>query len=275
MQWCIMSEALNDSIHPKGPHAMCGSFRAPRSNTTIHHNVFATSRDRHPTIGGGDPEPQWIIDFRNNVIYNWSGAANVCDNRVNLVHNYFRPGPETDPARCPVAMKASLPDKAQGHMSGNVFEDRPDLTADNYAAVDFERWLGPESKYRYAGSVEDWKVDQPYDLGANAPETQPAAEAYERVLERAGASLKRDAVDERLIRSVRERTGELIDSQDEVGGWPDLEHGIAPEDADRDGMPDTWERDHGLNPQNAADRNFDHDGDGHTNLEEYLAYLCR
>ena len=194
MQWCIMSEALNDSIHPKGPHAMCGSFRAPRSNTTIHHNIFATSRDRHPTIGGGDPEPQWIIDFRNNVIYNWEGAANVCDNQVNLINNYFLPGPETDPERCPVAMKASLPDKARGHMSGNLFEGRPDLTADNYAALDFERWLGPESKYRYAGSLADWRMNKPYDLGTNTPMTQLAQEAYDLLLAHAGASLHRDAV---------------------------------------------------------------------------------
>jgi len=274
MQWCIMSEALNNSIHPKGPHAMCGSFRAPRSNITIHHNIFATSRDRHPTIGGGDPEPNWIIDFRNNVIYNWNGAANVCDNRVNVVDNYFRPGPETDPARCPVAMKASLPDKARGHMSGNLFEGRPDLTADNYAAVDFERWLGPESKYRYAGSVDVWKVDAPYDLGDNTPKTQSAQEAYSLVLTNAGASVHRDTVDERLIHDIEQHEGKLIDSQDEVGGWPVLQSAPAPADTDRDGMPDAWEDAHGLNPENPQDGTQDPDGDGYTNLETYLNALA-
>ena len=139
MQWCILSEALHRSLHPKGPHAMCASFRKPLSNMTIHHNLFATSRDRHPTIGGDVQEPQWIIDFRNNVIYNWSGTANVCDNQVNIVNNYFRPGPETNVAALPMAMKTDLPDKGHGHMSGNVFERRDDLTADNYAALDFRR----------------------------------------------------------------------------------------------------------------------------------------
>ena len=275
IQWCILSEALHDSLHPKGPHAMCGSFRAPLSNITIHHNLFSTSRTRHPTIGGAVQEPEWIIDFRNNVIYNWSGSANVCDNGVNLVNNYWRPGPETPADEKPIAIKTDLPDKGRGHMSGNVFEGHPEWTEGNYAALDFERWLGPDSKYQYAGTLDDWKVAAPYDLGANTPQTQVAAEAYERVLNEAGASLRRDAVDDRVIGNVRERTGMLIDSQDEVGGWPDLKRGVPPKDSDRDGMPDAWERANGFDPSDPADRNLDHDSDGYTNLEEYLADLCR
>jgi pectate lyase len=273
IQWCILSESLHDSIHPKGPHAMCGSFRAPLGNMSIHHNIFATSRDRHPTIGGSVKDPQWIIDFRNNVIYNWSGAANVCDNRVNIINNYFRPGPETDPMRGPIAMKASLPDKARGHMSGNFFEGRDDLTRNNYAALDFETWLGPESKYKYAGSLEDWKVDQPYNLGANSPMTQSAQEAYERVLTHGGASLKRDAVDIRFIQDVKNHQGKLLDSQDEVGGWPELKSAPAPKDTDCDGMPDAWENAHGLNPEDLTDGMQDRNGGGHTNLEAYLNSL--
>ncbi len=273
LQWSILSEALHDSIHPKGPHAMCASFRAPMSNVTIHHNLFATSRDRHPTIGGSVKDPQWIIDFRNNVNYNWRGAANVCDNRVNLVNNYFRPGPETDVKRGPVAMKASLPDKARGHMSGNIFEGRDDLTADNYAAMDMTTWLGPDSGYQYAGTIEDWKVADPFDLGDNTPATQAAQDAYELVLQHAGASLVRDAVDQRLIQDVRDRNGKLLNSQDEVGGWPVLKSLPAPADADRDGMPDSWEAGHGLNARDAADGPIDADGNGYTNLEEYLNSL--
>jgi len=274
MQWCILSEALNRSLHSKGPHAMCASFRKPLGNMTIHHSLFATSRDRHPTIGGDVAEPQWIIDFRNNVIYNWSGTANVCDNRVNIVNNYFRPGPETNAGTLPIAMKADLPDKARGHMSGNVFERRDDLTANNYAALDFKRWLYPGSHYRYAGTVNDWKVEQRYELGNNTPRTQSAGRAYQLVLGRAGASLRRDAADERVIRDVRRRSGRLIDSQDQVGGWPALKSLPAPKDTDRDGMADNWEIRHRLDPNNPDDRNGDRDGDGYTNLEEYLNGLC-
>jgi pectate lyase len=269
-QWCILSEALNESLHKKGSHAMCGSFRAPLGNLSIHHNLFATSRDRHPTIGGAVKEPEWILDFRNNVIYNWSGTANVCDNPVNLVNNYFRPGPETPLDEQPIALKPDLPDKARGHMSGNLFEQRQDFTSNNYAALDMKRWLHSESKYQFDGTLDDWSVEEPYDLGANTPKTQSAEEAYALVLAHAGASLVRDDVDIRLIEDVKERQGRLIDSQSEVGGYPNLDKGMAPTDTDRDGAPDEWETSYGLDPNDPEDRNGDQDGDGYTNLEEYL-----
>lgn len=272
IQWSILSEALHDSIHGKGPHAMCASYRAPVGNITLHHNIFATSRDRHPSLGGAD-EPQWTVDFRNNVIYNWSGTANFGDNLINAIDNYFKPGPETDVNRKPIAIKGHLVDAARGYMSGNFFDGREDWTRDNYAALDFERWRGPDSSYKYAGTLADWKVADPPDLGPNTPATQSAQEAYELVLSRAGCSLKRDAVDVRVIDDIRNRTGKLIDSQDEVGGWPELKSKPAPVDTDEDGMPDAWEKAHGLNPKDASDGPKDRDGDGYTNLEEYLNSL--
>jgi lysophospholipase L1-like esterase/pectate lyase len=273
MQWCILSEALNKSLHEKGAHAMCASFRQPRSNISIHHNLFSTCRERHPTIGGNEFKPEVIVDFRNNVDYNWTGAANIADSQTNLVGNYFRPGPETDVARGPIAMKTLLPKEAHGYMAGNVFEGREDLNADNYAAVDFTRWLG-KGNYQYEGTVDDWKVSQPFEVGAYAPPNQSATEAYDAVLARAGVSLKRDAVDVRVIENVRNKRGKVIDSQDDVGGWPLLESLPAPVDTDQDGMPDAWENGHRLNPRNADDRNEDRDRDGYTNLEEYLNGLC-
>jgi hypothetical protein len=66
----------------------------------------------------------------------------------------------------------------------------------------------------------------------------------------------------------------MIDSQEQVGSWPALKSAPAPLDTDRDGMPDDWERTHSLDPANPADRNADRNGDGYTNLEEYLNGLC-
>ena len=278
LQWCILSEALNRSIHPKGPHAMCASYRQPRGNLTLHHNLFATSRDRHPTLGGAEAgDAPCLIDFRNNVVYNWSalgkssGTTNLGDHFVNVVNNVWRPGPESKPERKPIAVKGRQPDMASGYISGNVFDDHPDWTRDNYAAVDFDRWRSPP-EYKYAGTLSDWRKPAPA-LGDDAPQTQRAAEAAAFVLAQAGASLVRDAVDLRVIASVRERTGRLINSQDEVGGWPRLRSLPAPLDTDRDGMPDAWEIAHGLDPRNPNDRNADRDSDGYTNLEEYLNSL--
>src|SRR5262249_38070565 len=101
--------------------------------------------------------------------------------------------------------------------------------------------------------------------------TTSAIAALEAVLATAGASLpKRDSVDKRIVSEVRSHKGAIIDSQEQVGGWPELKPAIAPKDSDGDGMPDGWERRNGLNPFDASDANRDHDGDGYTNIEEYL-----
>ncbi|MHC4434208.1 MAG: pectinesterase family protein, partial [Planctomycetota bacterium] len=271
-QWCILSEGLHDSLQHKGPHGMCGSFRKQESNITIHHSIFASSRSRHPSLSGNQEEPNWIIDFRNNIVYNWSegGTANVGDAQLNLINNIFRPGPETG-TTLPIAMKCHTAYAAHGYMSGNVFDERPELTANNYAAIDMELWA---ENYKYLGTLEHWKVDKIFDTGPNAPVTHSAEEARRLVLAGAGASIVRDAVDERLINDIKNRTGKLLDSQDEVGGWPELKSRPAPKDADRDGMADAWETANNLDPKDPADRNGDADKDGHTNLEEYLNSLC-
>ena len=80
-------------------------------------------------------------------------------------------------------------------------------------------------------------------------------------------------MDQRIVTDVRNGTGRIINHHDDVGGWPDLDSGTAPADADRDGMPDAWEAARGLDPNDAQDRNGDLDADGYTNLEEYLNSL--
>ena len=112
-------------------------------------------------------------------------------------------------------------------------------------------------------------------MAADRPVTQSAEEAYQLVLTGAGASKSRDVADRRVVQGIRDRTHRRIDSQKEVGGWPELKSVTAPLDTDRDGMPDEWEKGHGLNPADAADRNGDRNADGFTNLEEYLADCAR
>ena len=87
------------------------------------------------------------------------------------MNNYWRGGPETDPQRLPIAMKGGLPHAARGFMAGNIFEGHDGWTADNYASLDFKRWLGPNSNYKYAGTLIDWKAEPP-NLGDNVPVTQ-------------------------------------------------------------------------------------------------------
>jgi len=94
------------------------------------------------------------------------------------------------------------------------------------------------------------------------------------VLDGAGATLPaRGAIDRRIVDEVRTRTGSIIDSPDDVGGFPPLDGGTPLMDSDHDGMPDAWEIEFGLNPSEPSDASADQDGDGYTNLEEYLHSL--
>lgn len=61
----------------------------------------------------------------------------------------------------------------------------------------------------------------------------------------------------------------IIDSQSDVGGWPELRSGMTPTDTDQDGLPDVWETAHGLNPHDATDAALDRDADGYTELENF------
>jgi len=94
------------------------------------------------------------------------------------------------------------------------------------------------------------------------------------VLAGAGATFpKRDSVDARVVADVENGTGKIIDHVSEVGGHPQLASGTPPADSDHDGILDEWETQHGLDPHNASDGNADPDGDGYTNLEDYLHSL--
>jgi pectate lyase len=273
LQWSIYAEALNHSLHEKGSHAMLASFRDLTGGITLHHNLLASSRERHPTLAGSPrTKADAIVDFRNNVVYNLSGATNLGNSRINFINNYYVPGPNTRPGTLPLATKTENAGALKAFLRGNVFVDEPNLTADNWLAIDFNRWNKGGYLQTSAAQIQ---VAEEFALPGPRPETDLADVAYERVLRSAGASLHRDAADARLVQGVRDRTHRLIDSQDEVGGWPTLRSAPAPLDTDQDGMPDAWETAHKLDPQNPHDRNGDPDGDGYTHLEEYLNSLCR
>ena len=273
LQWSIYAEALNESLHHKGSHGMLASFRDLSASISLHHNLFASSRERHPTLGGSPrTKPEAIADFRNNVIYNLVGATNLGNCRINVINNYYLPGPDTPQNSRPLATKFENEGSLHAFLAGNVFDGNPQFTSDNYAAIDFDRWA--KGNYLHT-SLAQIEVDQAFDVGGAMPRTDDATQACQRVLKAAGVSHRRDAADTRLVEGVRNRTHRMINSQSEVGGWPELASKAAAADMDQDGMPDAWERSHGLDPAVAADRNDDRDNDGFTNLEEYLNSLTR
>jgi hypothetical protein len=146
-------------------------------------------------------------------------------------------------------------------VAGNVVEGFPEVTANNWKGMQ-----GPEETARVNTPFEGWPVNQ-----------QTALDAFDSVLAKAGATLpRRDAVDRRVTQIVRTGKGMIgngiVNDPKEVGGYPDYAFAPAdvPADTDHDGMPDAWEKKHELNPEEASDGRLDSDGDGYTNVEEYL-----
>jgi hypothetical protein len=115
-------------------------------------------------------------------------------------------------------------------------------------------------------------------LTAPVPVTvESAADAYTSVVNKAGASLHRLTMDNRLIGQLKSlgKQGTNIADESAVGGVGTVKGGTPLTDSDQDGMPDTWEKAHGLNPNSAADRNATNlSADGYTNLEVYLNELA-
>ena len=267
VQWCLIAESLNNSVHSKGAHGY-GSLARGSGGVTFHHNLWAHNSARNPRLGDNYGKPPYpTFDVRNNVIYDYgemaSGMTGDCL-RANYVNNYVRPGPSSNRARGIIVFTDTA--EAQFFIQGNVVDGRDELTADNVALFD-----RVEHEGRRLVTVSATPFDAP------TVKTTSAKEALADVLAGVGAGAvlpRRDPVDARIIESVEKRSGKIIDSQREVGGWPEYRSGMAPMDRDKDGMPDTWERAHGLDPLNGADAAKKKAGAGYTNIEMYLNELA-
>ena len=234
-------------------------------NFSVHHNLLAHNSERNPKISNTG-----LVDVVNNVIYNYrTGAGRLAndygDLPVNYVGNYVKMGPDSETS--PHEIEISAPTGSFTYtlyVSGNIGPHRPSDDMDESLVV------SPEDR--------GWIVATRHE--APLVTTSSAFEAYDQVLANAGATIgldsqgnsfwRRDAVDERIVNDVRNGTGGLIDDPSEVGGWPALAAGTAPRDSDHDGMPDDWEVLWGLNQCSPSDGPGDTDGDGYTNVEEYL-----
>jgi len=264
VQWSLIAESLNESIHGKGAHGygslVRGGFGARFS---FHHNLWANHRARMPRPGNyNDPsvDPTGpLIEFRSNVFYNWGGSrAGYNSDEAQIatyvfIDNSYLPGPDS-------SRSIAFEEESQGGRAwfeGNLMDGVE--PADPWSLVNGSTGPG----YRLEAAPEVAPVV-----------AEPGPLAAERVLDGAGASRMRDEVDARIVQGVRERTGRIIDTQGEVGGWPELAPGTAWTDTDGDGMPDDWESHEGLDPTDPADGPSDRDGDGYTNLEDWLNGLA-
>ena len=306
-QWCLVAQSLVNSGHSKGAHGYGGNWGG--AGCSFHHNLIAHHTSRTPRLGPRQgTQTDERMDMRNNVIYNWGG--NGCYGgegmKVNIVNNYYKPGPATLKRNTTIQQRiagigirtTSYCQNSDGtwngwypmwhvwgkfYVAGNVNTRHSNVTKDNWTYGMYNQitnGAGVDNTYTQA-TKDTMRIGEPIPYVAVT--THSAEMAYEKVLQFAGASLHRDALDELVADDVANgkatMTGSgldsgFINSQDDVKSaipsvWPVLEQGQAPKDTDGDGMPDEWETAHGLNANDAADGNQKGEG-GYTNLEVYL-----
>ena len=276
IQYCISSEAL-------GPGHEFGGTWGGR-DATFHHNLFACNTGRNPSIGMSGK-----FDYRNNVVFNWGHRTMDGGDEtslVNVINNYYKSGPATNHNMLSTIARVEQRDmyspkgrlkevswypatgKRSGkwYVAGNVVEGFAEVTADNWKGMKLRDSSAKPEHARVYTPFEGWPLNQ-----------QTAMQAYEEVLSNAGATLpRRDTVDQRvteMVRTGKVTTGNgIINDPDQVGGYPEYTFSAdkVPADTDQDGMPDDWEKKHGLNADSPSDSSRDLDKDGYTNVEEYL-----
>lgn len=367
VQWCLVAQSLKNAGHSKGSHGYGGNWGG--SGATYHHNLMAHHESRVPRLG---PRPgtqtDERMDLRNNVFYNWAG--NGCYGgegmNVNIVNNYYKPGPATRKRSTTIQQRLAAPgirtvdycldkktnlsryktatgnttteknivgSRSNGknyisfddnktkyeidmttnqidingtkmtvawnewkpmlhtwgkfYVDGNYNPSFPNMNADNFKYGVSNQIDKSGNDGTYPGD-DEIKITTP--IAYTNVTTHSAEDAYERVLQYAGASLHRDWVDDLMVSDTRNNvasyTGSnnapgIINSQDDNkpadagtdwSAWPVLNSETAPADSDNDGMPDAWEDANGLNKNDANDGKTVGE-DGYTNLERYMNSL--
>ncbi|WP_163410276.1 pectate lyase family protein [Flavobacterium ajazii] len=291
-QWCFVTESLKVSVHQKGSHGYGAIWGG--KNASFHHNLIAHHDSRNPRLGeqaGKASALTDLVDVRNNVIYNW--GTNSCYGgeamNVNIVNCYYKPGPATARSGKIIGIdKNKIPGTevynlwGRFYIDGNVVEGSETVTKDNWNYGVYNQFHGSYGIVSQADK-QAMKMTVPHNINDNV-HTDTALEAYEKVLKFGGASLVRDAVDLRIVDEVKKgtytykgskgSTRGIIDSQEDVGGWPKLKSKEAPLDSSGDGIPDNWKKKNKLditkyNP-NGHDLTEDYE-----NIEVYINSLVK
>lgn len=308
VQYCLVHEGLYQAGHDKGNRGY-GSQWGGSPVTYHHNLLSGNNSRSPRINGARGEDYVVFMEYVNNVNFNWGsakacyGGENAAEiteyNGLNSVHecnfmnNYYKPGPES-PSNSVFVSVGYMRDigpswaPSKWYVNGNVMEGNASATADNWSAMASDHFTFDELRvderivtetpyYQYnavLGNVGEYDPAR-YMLS----DIQTAEDAYNTVLENAG-TINRDVIEQRVINDVKtgnpKYTGSLankkgiIDSVNDAEGFG-LDHGaeVAPADSDGDGMPDEWEREHGLNAFDAADRNL-LNRDGYTALEVYI-----
>ncbi len=291
LQWSIVAESLRNSIHEKGKHGYGGIWGGKKAS--FHHNLLAHNDGRNPRFCGSrysNDEKSELVDFRNNVIYNWDSSSAYAGEggRYNMVNNYYKAGPATLSSKKNRILEAYADNGENNQPAGTygTFFIDGNITTEN-SLVSEDNWLGVTLNSTFSAHANGVAIDDIKSItefATGGVTTHSAEIAFEKIIGYCGASLSRDSVDLRVINDANTGTATitnggngstdgLIDTQAAVGGWPVLKQEEAPADTDGDGMPDSWESANGLSPTYNGDAQLKTVDGEYPNIEVYLNSL--
>ena len=301
-QWNIIGESLHDSIHYNADdrtktetHAFAGSISG--NVGSFHHNLLIDCTGRNWSLAGGMEQDGvtygGAVDIRNNVVYNWRDRTTDGGvRRLNFVNNYYKAGAVSNTSLHVVQIdgnELNTNDCQKMYVSGNIMTD---TSGNQILKASDDAWSKGKARANpnLGSSNSDVMLTSPFC--ESYINTDSAENAYKRVTDAgsgAGANVPAlDYIDSRYYEEVTNGTYKfkgskqglkgIIDSQNDVGGYPDSSNfkgGTAAADTDRDGMPDAWESQHGLDPNDGSDGAVvSLSADDYTNLEMYLNELA-
>jgi len=202
---CIIAECLYDSTHSKGPHSKGSLIHDYCSNVAVIANLYANNYQRNPYF-----KAHTTGVIVNNIIYN-PGKKGIHVGYVNKewVNSQIEPKKGRIAAVSNVVQYGTdtLKGLAMIVNKGDVYiEDNIGFSIDGKPL----RLKGPQI------TVLDKKPVWPQGL-----KPIPSEKVIEYVTKNAGARPKdRDKIDQRIINDFLNRKGKIIDSQQQVGGYP-------------------------------------------------------
>jgi hypothetical protein len=245
LQYCLIGEPID-------PQRFGALFEGP-TNVTVHHCLWIDNQSRNP-------KAKAAIEYINNVVYNYGvnglvGGHSGANHYQDVIGNYFIAGPNSGKG-----FIGMFSETDHVYQAGNFVDINKDGVLNGRAVIDTDF-------VHEKATLVSKKQNNP----SVAVKVESAAEAYKKVLAEAGASLKRDAVDLRIIGYLKSlgKDGKIFKTEVDAGGQPNIAQAKAEKDTDGDGIPDVWEKKLGLNASNPKDASAFSKG-GYSNIEEYL-----
>ena len=281
----IIAEALNYDHPGSGFIVGSNTISDQIEGISIVKNMFSNNFNRNPLLKCKDGE---II---NNIIYNSEKYYTQLAGGIQLdiIGNSYVQGPESN-GRSTILHRPhdGTPNTGPSGNPSIYFEDnRNRNNSGNWSELIEQtavaHWGYPGSPPRKRSLNESYRRFNRLNTSAYTKypvEIFKVDELEQSLLPSVGArktiNLNGDLVDNqnpfgtRIVDEYKQRVGKNPDVESEVGGYPFITQATAYVDTDKDGMSDVWEDKYGLNKNDASDGNRDADGDGYTNVEEFL-----